>query len=72
MNDRITKLEVAARLDAAIHYPAGMEGLNILLYGWTRKNPQLRVNIHHRDWLYLAEVQSLSEYAGVDLTKNDA
>ena len=72
MNDRISKTELAARLDAAICYPAGMEGLNILLYGWTRKDPQLRVNIHHRDWLYLAEVQSLSVYAGCDLTKNDA
>ena len=71
MNDRITKTELAARLDAAIHYPAGMEGLNILLYGWTRKDPQLRINIHHRDWLYLTEVQSLSAYAGYDLTKND-
>ena len=72
MNDRILKTELAARLDAAIHYPAGMDGLNILLYGWTRKDPQLRVNIHHRDWLYLTEVQSLSTYAGYDLTKNDS
>ena len=59
---------MAANLDAAIRFPAGMEGLNVLLYGWTRKNLQLRVNIHHRDWLYLTEVQSLSAYAWVDLT----
>lgn len=63
----IDKSVVAARLDAAIHYPAGMEGLNTLLYGWTRKNENLRVNIRHRTWLYEAEVKALSEYAGVNL-----
>ena len=72
MNDRISKTELASRLDAAINYPAGMNGLNILIYGWTRKQPQLRINIPHRDWLYLSEVQSLSVYAGCDLTKKYA
>ena len=71
MNQRIEKGELAARLDAALAYPAGMEGLGTLLYGWTRTDPQLRVNIRHRTWLYDYEVAALSEYAGVQLLKTE-
>ena len=70
MNDRISKEILAARLDAVLVAEVGLRGLDILLYGWTRKDPQLRVNIHHRDWLYLHEAEALSAYAGYDLTKN--
>ena len=71
MNQRIEKSELAARLDAAIAYPAGMEGLGTLLYGWTRTDLQLRVNIRHRTWLYDYEVAALSDYAGVPLLKTE-
>lgn len=67
MTQHIDKRGVAERLNAAIGYPAGMEGLNSLLYGWTRKNESLRVNIRHRTWLYDHEVRALSAYAGYDL-----
>ena len=43
MTQHIEKQRVAERLNEAIGYPAGMEGLNTLLYGWTRKNESLRV-----------------------------
>ena len=67
MTKHIDKQQVADQLDAAIGYPAGMEGLNTLLYGWTRKDENLRVNIRHRTWLYDYEVRALSAYAGYDL-----
>ena len=67
MTQHIDKQKVADQLDAAIGYPAGMEGLNTLLYGWTRKNENLRVNIRHRTWLYDHEVRALSAYAGYNL-----
>ena len=67
MTQHIDKKQVADRLDAAIGYPAGMEGLNTLLYGWTRKDENLRVNIRHRTWLYDYEVRALSRYAGDNL-----
>ncbi|MBR2165752.1 MAG: hypothetical protein IJ915_04330 [Paludibacteraceae bacterium] len=67
MTQHIEKQKVADRLDAAIGYPAGMEGLNTLLYGWTRKDENLRVNIRHRTWLYDHEVRALSTYAGYNL-----
>ena len=67
MTQHIDKKRVADRLCEAIGYPAGMEGLNTLLYGWTRKDENLRVNIRHRTWLYDHEVRALSTYAGYDL-----
>lgn len=67
MMQHIDKQRVAERLNEAIGYPAGMEGLNTLLYGWTRNNENLRVNIRHRTWLYDYEVRALSVYAGYDL-----
>ncbi len=69
MTDRIDKTTLAANLDAALGASVGMRGLAILLYGWTRRDPQLRVNISHRSWLYLAEAEALSEYAGYNLLK---
>ena len=72
MTQHIEKRRVAERLNEAIGYPAGMEGLNTLLYGWTRKNESLRVNIRHRTWLYDHEVRTLSAYAGYDLMPTEA
>ena len=72
MTQHIEKQRVADRLNEAIDYPAGMEGLNTLLYGWTRKNESLRVNIRHRSWLYDYEVRALSAYAGYDLMPAEA
>lgn len=72
MMPRITKAELAERLDAAIGAEVGMDGLDILLYGWKkfRKYGRRYLNaLKHRNWLYIVEVQDLSEYAGVDLTK---
>ena len=67
MMQHISKIEVAERLDEVLGAEVGMNGLNTLLYGWTRKDPQRRVNISHRRWLYGYEVQELSEYAGYNL-----
>ena len=72
MMPRITKAELAERLDAAIGAEVGMDGLDILLYGWKkfRKYGRRYLDaLKHRNWLYIVEVQDLSEYAGVDLTK---
>jgi len=74
MMPRITKAELAGRLDAAIGMEVGMDGLDILLYGWKkfRKYGRRYLNaLKHRNWLYIVEVQDLSEYAGYDLTKSE-
>ena len=63
MKQQISKTLLAERLDAAIGANTGLTGLNTLIYGWTRKNPQLS----HRTWLYDYEAYSLSIYAGYKL-----
>ena len=67
MMQHISKIEIVERLDEVLGAEVGMQGLNTLLYGWTRKDPQRRVNISHRRWLYGYEVQELSAYAGYNL-----
>ena len=67
MMQHISKIEIAGRLDEVLGAQVGMQGLNTLLYGWTRKDPQLRTNIRHRTWLFGYEVKELSAYAGYDL-----
>jgi hypothetical protein len=55
--------------------PVGIEGLDILLYGWKRfrKYGRRYLNaLKHRNWLYIVEVQDLSEYAGYDLTQSES
>ncbi len=40
------------------------------LYGWLNLRhygPKYRNAIYNRDWLYVSEVQDLSDYAGYDL-----
>ena len=67
MMQHINKMEIAERLDEVLGAKVGMRGLNTLLYGWNRKDPQRRINISHRRWLYGYEVQELSAYAGYNL-----
>ena len=67
MMQHISKIEIAERLDEVLGAEVGMRGLNTLLYGWTRKDPQRRTNISHRRWFYGYEVRELSAYAGYDL-----
>ena len=74
MMKRISKEELAARLERAIGAKVGMAGLNTLLYGWKkfRKYGAKYLDaLKHRDWLYITEVMDLSEYAGYDLTRGE-
>ena len=72
----ITLTTLAARLEKAIHADVGMQGLNILLYGWAQKTkrPHLNATLQIREkrdgerWLSPNEVQSLSEYSGYNLS----
>ena len=71
MMKRISKEELAERLERAIGAAIGMTGLNTLLYGWKkfRKYGARYLDaLKHREWLYITEVMDLSEYAGYDLT----
>lgn len=72
---RVSKEELAQRLDAALGEPVGMAGLNILLYGWKkfRKFGRKYLDaLKHREWLFITEVMDLSEYAQYDLCKSDS
>ncbi len=74
MMKRISKEELAARLERAIGAKVGMAGLNTLLYGWKkfRKYGARYLDaLKHREWLYITEVMDLSEYAGYDLTQGE-
>ena len=71
---RISKQELASRLDALLGAKVGTEGLDKLLYGWKKKRGygQRYLNaLKHREWMYITEVMDLSEYAQYDLTKSD-
>ena len=71
MMKRISKEELAERLERAIGAKVGMTGLNTLLYGWKKfrkYGAKYRHALEARDWLYITEVMDLSEYAGCDLT----
>ena len=74
--DAITLTTLAARLERAIHADVGMRGLNILLFGWIRKGNLSHETLRTREkrdgepWLTPYEAQSLSVYAGYDLTKD--
>ena len=64
------KLRLALTLDNAIRTSVGIRGLNTLIYGWLNLRhygPKYRNAIYNRDWLYVSEVQDLSDYAGYDL-----
>ena len=72
MMEKISKTELAARLEARVDCAeGGMEGLNTLMYGWKRfrkYDAKYRHALEARDWLYKSEVMDLSQYAGCDLT----
>ncbi len=73
--DAITLTTLAARLERAIHADVGMQGLNILLYGWMQKGGVSRTTLFMRkksageEYLTPNEVRNFSLYAGYDLSK---
>lgn len=67
MKNQIPKTILAERLDMILNAETGLDGLNTLLYGWTRKDLALWEAIRHRNWLYDYEVQAFSQYVGYDL-----
>lgn len=67
MKTQISKILLAERLDKILNADAGLEGLNTLLYGWTRKDHALWEAIRHRNWLYDYEVKDFSRYVGYNL-----
>lgn len=67
MKNQIPKTVLAERLDKILNTETGLDGLNTLLYGWTRKDLALWEAIRHRNWLYDYEVQAFSQYVGYDL-----
>ena len=70
---RIAKEELAECLERQVECAhGGMNGLQTLLYGWKKYRKYGARYCHAlevRDWMYITEVQDLSEYAQVDLTK---
>ena len=72
---RISKEEVARRADKARGVKRGMEGLNILIYGWLnyrKYGHKYRHAVHARDYLFITEVMDLADYAQCDLTKKSS
>lgn len=69
---KISKEEIICNLERAIGEKVGAEGLQTLLYGWLnyrKYGEKYRHVINARNYLFITEVQDLSEYAGYDLTK---
>ena len=69
---RIHKSQLVQALNAALQSDVGIKGLNILIHGWLkhrRYGHSYYEALRHREWLYVTEVQDLSEYAGYDLSK---
>ena len=75
IKDAITLTTLAARLERAIHCDVGLQGLNILLYGWMQKGGISRTTLFMRkksageEYLTPEEVRNFSSYAGYDLSK---
>ena len=68
---RITKEELARNLSGIIEEDVGKDGLSTMIYGWLRYRKygkKYRHAIHARDYLFITEVQDLSEYVGYDLS----
>ena len=77
MRNAITFAQLTARLERAIHCDVGLNGLNILLYGWIAKHgrcsrPQLcmRKKADGEFWLSRSEAEHFSQYCGYDLTRD--
>ena len=69
--EKISKKQLARNLSKTINEDVGLKGLNTLIYGWLRWRKygrKYRKVIGNRKWLYIVEVQDLSEYAGYDLS----
>ena len=73
----ITFTSLAARLERAIHCDVGLQGLNILLYGWITKYGRCsrtlladRKRKEGEPYLTNSEAEHFSKYAGYDLTKD--
>ncbi|MBR0310144.1 MAG: hypothetical protein IJQ97_04585, partial [Paludibacteraceae bacterium] len=70
--ERISKQELSANLNRVLGADVGIKGLNTLIHGWLkhrRYGHSYYEALRHREWLYVTEVQDLSEYAGYDLAK---
>ena len=68
---RITKSQLAINLNRHLGTEVGLEGLSTMIYGWfhyRRYGKKYRKAVYNRDWLYIVEVQDLSEYVGYDLS----
>ena len=68
---RITKSQLALHLNRAINAQVGLPGLNILIFGWLKHRHYGRKYynaVRNRDYLFITEVQDLSDYVGYDLT----
>ncbi|MBQ4507823.1 MAG: hypothetical protein II970_02880 [Paludibacteraceae bacterium] len=71
---RITKKELARRLERQTGINDGMAGLNTLLYGWVhfrKYGNKYKEALRHRDWMYISEVKDFAEYAQCDLTETE-
>jgi hypothetical protein len=69
--ERIPKSQLVRNLSAAINADIGIQELNTLIHGWLkhrRYGQSYYEAVRHRDWLYVTEVQDLSDYAGYDLS----
>ena len=69
--EKISKKELARRLDRKIQASVGMAGLNILLFGWKNYRhfgAKYRHALNARDYLFITEVMDLSDYAGYCLS----
>ena len=70
--EKVSKAELARRIERVVGIKDGQRGLNILLYGWVRfrkYGEKYREALRHREWLYIVEVMDFSDYAQCDLTK---
>ena len=68
---KIPKSQLVTNLNRILATDVGMEGFLTLLYGWfhyRNYGTKYRHAVHARDWLYITEVQDLSDYAGYDLS----
>ena len=75
--DAITFTQLAARLEKALHCDVGLEGLEILIYGWMKKRGRpsgstlsMREKQDGVKWLAADEAYSFSRYTGYDLTRD--
>jgi hypothetical protein len=73
----ITFAQLTARLERAIHCNVGLQGLNILLYGWitkygrcSRQQFAMRKKADGVFWLSPSEAEHFSHYCGYDLTRD--